>query len=130
MSIDVVADFLTIIRNGIIAGKRKVLVPHSVFKEKVLVVLKEEGYLSDFVSKEIKNKRYFEVSLKYYRGESVIHEIKRISKSSRRVYEKTKNITSVIGGLGVSVLSTSFGIMTDRQARQKGIGGEIVCHVW
>jgi small subunit ribosomal protein S8 len=130
MSIDVVANFLTIIRNGIIARKRKVYVPHSAFKEKVIVALKSEGYINDFVVKEIENKKNIEIFLKYYRGESVIHEITRISKPSRRVYEKSKSINSVIGGLGVSLLSTSYGIMADRQARQKGVGGEVICHVW
>lgn len=130
MSIDTVSDFLTIIRNGLSINKKSVVVPFSNFKIEIAKVLKDEGYIRDYKEQEIENKRYLAIFLKYVNGESVIHEIKRISRPGRRHYESTSEIEPVIGGLGISILTTSSGVMTDRQARKLGIGGEIVCNVW
>ena len=130
MSIDTLADFFTIIRNGLAVSKRKIVAPSSKMKENIAIVLKEEGYIKDFEIQEEKGKKRLVIFLKYFNGESVIHELKRISKSSRRCYERTNRITQVIGGLGVSIISTSSGIVTDRQAKKLGVGGEIIGYVW
>jgi len=131
MSIDTIGNFLTAIRNALLTSKRSVQVPFSKMNKAIADVLKEEGYIRDF--KKIDNDRsrsFMSISLKYVKGESVIHELKRVSVPSRRNYEGAKKITSVIGGLGVSILTTSSGVITDREARKRGIGGEVICHVW
>jgi small subunit ribosomal protein S8 len=130
MSIDTVSDFLTVIRNGLSVNKKSVIVPCSNFKIEIAKVLKEEGYIRDYNQQKIENKNFLVVFLKYVNGESVIHEIKRISRPGRRHYEAAKIIEPVIGGLGISILTTSSGVMTDRQAKKLGVGGEIVCNVW
>jgi len=94
-------------------------------------VLKDEGFIKEFKKSEDEDgKLSLTVFLKYVDGESAINEIKRISKPSRRQYQRSNNITKVVGGLGISILSTSSGIMTDLQARKKTVGGEVICHVW
>ena len=131
MSIDSIGNFLTEIRNALLVSKRSVEVPFSKMNKAISNVLKEEGYVRDF--KKVDGERDIQrliINLKYVKGESVIHELKRISKPSRRNYEGVKKITSVIGGLGISILTTSNGIITDREARKRGIGGEVICHVW
>ena len=131
MSIDVVGDFLTVIRNALMVYKRSVVVPSSNFKVSIAQVLKDEGFIRDFVIEDGENeKSLLKIFLKYVDGNSVINEITRISTPGRRHYEDSKNIKKVVGGLGVSIVSTSNGIMPDRQARKMGIGGEVVCHVW
>jgi small subunit ribosomal protein S8 len=98
----------------------------------VAQVLKEEGFIRDFkkIEGERNVKGILEISLKYVDGESVIHEIRRISRPGRRHYEDLKNMESVIGGLGVSILSTNAGIVTDKKAKKLSVGGEVLCHVW
>lgn len=130
MSIDTISDFLTIIRNGLGVNKKMVVVPLSSLKVEVTKVLKDEGYIRDYKEEEIDGKRFLTVFLKYVNGESVIHEIKRISTSGRRCYEGVKAIKPVIGGLGISILTTSAGVISDRQARKLGVGGEVICNVW
>lgn len=130
MSVDTIGDFLTILRNGILVGKRSVSVPCSRLKMDIAKLLKEEGFIKDFEKIEKDNKNYLTVALKYVSGECVIHEITRVSKPGRRYYERLNKLTPVIGGLGVSVLTTSAGVISDRQAKQLGVGGEIICHVW
>jgi small subunit ribosomal protein S8 len=130
MSFDSIGDFLTVIRNGLMVSKRFVTVPNSKFRVAISAVLKDEGYIKDFNVEKIDGKLAIKIFLKYVKGESVIHEIKRISKPSRRCYERLSKLTQVIGGLGTSILTTSSGIMTDRSARRLKIGGEVVCHVW
>lgn len=131
MSIDVIGDFLTVIRNALIVYKRSVVVPNSSFKVGIAQVLKNEGFIRDFAVEGNEGvKTSLRIFLKYIDGNPVINEITRISTPGRRHYEDSKNIKKVIGGLGVSILSTSNGIMPDRQAREMGIGGEIICHVW
>ena len=131
MSIDVIGNFLTVIRNALMVYKRSIVVPCSNEKIGIAEVLKNEGYIRGFKKTEDEDgKMYLTVSLKYVDGESAINELTRISKPGRRYYERARKITTVVGGLGVSVLSTSSGIMTDRQARKLLIGGEVICHVW
>ncbi|MBD3231540.1 30S ribosomal protein S8 [Candidatus Dependentiae bacterium] len=131
MSVDVIGDFLTVIRNALMVYKRFIVVPCSNFKLGIAKVLKDEGFIRDFAKEEdSQGKPRLKIFLKYVDGESVINEISRISKPGRRRYERGNNITKVVGGLGVSILSTSHGIITDKQARKMGIGGEVVCHIW
>ncbi len=131
MSIDIIGDFLTVIRNGIMASKRWVHMPHSKEKAGIAKVLLEQGYIRTFEqAKDAKDKDILRVQLKYVDGVSSIHEITRKSRPGRRAYESVDKLTKVVGGLGVSILSTNKGIITDRQARAFNVGGEVLCHVW
>lgn len=132
MSMDVIADFLTIIRNGLMVGKRFVSVSSSRMKVDMASVLKDEGYIKDYKIEKNQDMagEALVIFLKYVNGNPVVHELVRVSKPSRRIYEKLKNVTPVIGGLGISILSTNKGIMTDHKARGLGIGGEVLCHIW
>lgn len=127
---DTIGNFLTSIRNGIMASKRMVDVPFSNMKMEIANVLKEEGYVKDFQKIEVDSKPVIRLFLKYVNGESAINEIKRVSRPGRRVYEGVRNVKNVIGGLGISVISTNKGIVTDRRARELSCGGEVVCHIW
>lgn len=130
MSKDVIGDFLTIIRNGIARSKPYVVAPHSRIKHEMALLLKEEGFIRDVeligegVSRQIK------VQLKYNSGESVIHEIVRISTPSCRMYEGASQLRGVSGGFGIAILSTNKGIMTNKKARELSVGGEVLCTVW
>jgi len=128
---DPIADMLSRIRNAIIANHDKVKIPHSVIKSHIVGVLKEEGYIDKVeVSKNDKVRKFLILKLKYTEnGESAINEIKRVSKLSRRVYVDKHNIPRVKAGMGISVLSTSKGIITGVAARKHGIGGEVICTV-
>lgn len=131
MSVDSIGNFLTIIRNGVLTAKRSVSAPHSRMKHQIAKILKDEGFIRDFsIEEHENNSKTLTVHLKYINGESAIHEIIRISKPSRRVYEGVVKLRPVIGGLGVAILTTSKGIMTNKQARQEGVGGEVLCTVW
>ncbi|MFI4847242.1 MAG: 30S ribosomal protein S8 [Candidatus Makana argininalis] len=125
---DPISDMLTIIRNGQIAKKKKVYIPYSVFKKEIIKILYKEGFIKKYtIKKNIKT--FLKVKLKYFKGKSVIENIKRISKPSLRVYKKYKKLPKVIYGIGIAILSTSKGIMSDKTARKLMIGGEIICHV-
>ena len=130
MSIDFIGDFLTIVRNAIMVRKRRVETCSSRLRVAICQVLEKEGYVSSFSVKNKDGRDYLTVNLKYVGGESVIHEIKRRSKPSRRCYEGVKGIRPTIGGLGISILSTSAGVMTCVQAKKNRVGGEVICHVW
>lgn len=130
MSIDAIGNFLTIIRNGIATSKPFVVVPHSNMREQIAHLLLSEGFLRDVQVTEEQDKKKLKVYLKYVDGESVIHEIKRVSTPGRRMYTSVKTIKPVIGGLGVTILSTNKGIITHKQARTMLAGGEIICTVW
>ena len=131
MSMDVVGDFLTVIRNALMVYKRTITVPHSSLKADIAKVLKDEGFIKDFSKAQSdKGHAILNLSLKYVDGESAINGITRISKPGRRYYERSSKITPVVGGLGVSILTTSSGVITDQQARKLSVGGEIICHVW
>jgi small subunit ribosomal protein S8 len=130
MSIDTVGNFLTVIRNGLMVGKRSVIVQNSNLKQQIADVLKSEGYIKDYEVIRDETKAMLNVVLKYVNGEAVIHEIKRVSTPGRRHYERVNQLQSVIGGLGIAILSTSRGVMTDKQALELGVAGEVICHVW
>lgn len=125
---DPVADMFTRIRNGQSANKVAVKMPSSKLKVAIAKVLKDEGYIGDFaVSGDIKPE--LEITLKYFQGKSVIETIDRVSRPSLRIYKKRDELPKVMGGLGVAIVSTSKGLMTDRAARKVGIGGEIIGYV-
>jgi small subunit ribosomal protein S8 len=132
MSIDILGNFLTIIRNGIARSKPAVTLPYSKLKYDLALLLQEEGFIigvevaneNDIVNKQLK------IFLKYVNNESVIHEITRVSKPSRRIYAGVGHMKPVIGGLGVSVLTTNKGLLTDKTAKKMRVGGEIICTVW
>ena len=132
MSVDTISNFLTIIRNGISASKAAVVAPYSKMKAEMARILKDEGFIRDFEILEEPGVigKGLKVYLKYHNGESVIHEIKRISKSGRRKYKGAKKIDPVIGGLGLSIVSTNKGLMSHLQAKKLGVGGEVICAVW
>lgn len=131
MSVDSIGDFLTIIRNGILASKLSVVAPYSKIRHAIAMTLKEEGFIKDVsVIEEEHPKKSLKVVLKYVDGESVIHNIKRISRPGRRAYQGSAAIKPVIGGLGISILSTSKGVVSHQKAKQINVGGEILCTVW
>ena len=128
---DPVADFLTCIRNAIGAKHRKVDVPASNMKTELAKVLLRERFINNFKTIEDTRQGVLRLYLKYTNDEtSVITDLKRVSKPGRRVYVGKDRVPRVMGGLGISVLSTSRGLMTDREARDAGLGGEVVCQVW
>ncbi|MGI9463648.1 MAG: 30S ribosomal protein S8 [Aestuariivirgaceae bacterium] len=128
---DPVGDMLTRIRNAQQRGKNKVVSPASRLRERVLAVLQQEGFIRGFATTEmVGGKAELEIELKYFDGEPVIREIKRVSKPGRRVYASVESIPTVFNGLGVSILSTSKGVMSDTDARQNNVGGEVICTVF
>ena len=126
---DPIADFLTRIRNGQMAGKAEVAAPASRMKLALAKVLKEEGYIEDFAIAEQAEKPTVTVRLKYYQGRPVIERLERVSRPGLRVYKQRDDIPPVMNGLGVAIVSTSRGVMTDRKARSQGVGGEVLCYV-
>ncbi|RPG17639.1 MAG: 30S ribosomal protein S8 [Pelagibacteraceae bacterium TMED124] len=129
--VDPIGDMLTRIRNGQMRSLNVINVPFSNFRSKILNVLKSEGYIVDFKINEDENKRkQIMVNLKYYEGQPVIREIKRISKPGRRVYSRAGSIPRVHSGLGVAILSTSKGVMSDTDAIKNNLGGEIICRIF
>jgi small subunit ribosomal protein S8 len=126
---DPIADFLTRIRNGQASGKTEIDVPASKLKLAIAKVLKEEGYIEDYSSIVKDGKPTLAVQLKYYQGRPVIDRIERVSRPGLRVYKGKDELPSVLGGLGVAIVSTSKGVMTDREARAAGHGGEVLCIV-
>lgn len=127
---DPIADMLTVIRNGLMANKNSITVPHSVIKTGILKVLKAEGYISSFDVLDTKPAKSIKVGLKYGpHGEAVINEIRRVSTSGRRAYAGAKQIAPVLRGFGISILTTSKGVLSDREARKQKLGGEVLCIV-
>lgn len=124
---DPIADMLTRIRNGQKARKVSVTMPSSTAKLAVAKVLKDEGYVTDFSETADGAKKELTVELKYFEGQAVIEQVKRVSKPGLRIYRSKDELPKVLGGLGVAIVSTSAGVMSDRQAREKGIGGEVLC---
>jgi small subunit ribosomal protein S8 len=128
---DPVADFLTRVRNAIRAKQQKVDVPASKLKLEIARILKEEGYISNFKATEENGQKLLRVYLKYGNGnEAAISNLNRISKPGCRVYVGRTEIPRVLGGLGINILTTPKGVMTGRDARKSGVGGEILCEVW
>ena len=126
---DPIADLLTRIRNAQMVSKATVSVPSSKVKVAIAQVLKDEGYIDDFAVRENSGKPQLEISLKYYAGRPVIEKIERVSRPGLRIYKPSRDIPTVMNGLGVAIVSTSKGVMTDRKARGLGVGGEVLCIV-
>lgn len=127
---DPIADMLTRIRNGQKVGLASVAMPHSGKKESIAKVLKDEGYIAGFAVNDAgSNKRELTVELKYFEGRPVIDEIRRVSRSGLRIYRGKDALPRIQGGLGISIVSTPEGVMSDREARARGHGGEVICIV-
>lgn len=126
---DPVSDMLTRIRNAQAADKVSVTMPSSKLKVAIAAVLKDEGYIDDFAVRENAGKPQLDVSLKYYAGRPVIERIERVSRPGLRQYRGTKDLPKVLNGLGVAIVSTPQGVMTDKKARAAGVGGEVLCIV-
>jgi small subunit ribosomal protein S8 len=126
---DPIADMLTRIRNAQMVNKLTVSMPASKVKGAIANVLKEEGYIEDFAVQANDGKPTLNISLKYYAGRPVIEKIERVSKPGLRVYKGSENLPRVMNGLGVAIVSTSKGVMTERKAQAAGIGGEVLCVV-
>ena len=129
MMTDPIADLLTRIRNGQRAGKVSVSMPASKLKQSIARVLQEEGYITGFAVQDEGGKPVMSVELKYYDGQPVIDTLKRISRPGLRIYKANDELPKVQGGLGVAIVSTSKGVMSDRAARAAGEGGEVLCYV-
>ena len=128
---DPLGDMLTRIRNGQRARKNQIVSPASKLRNNVLGVLKREGYIRDFSQRELRpGISEIEIQLKYHDGEPVIHEISRVSKPGRRIYSKIKDLQRVYNGLGIAILSTPRGVLSDNEARNQNVGGEILCQVF
>ena len=128
---DPISDMITRIRNAQLRTLNTVSIPNSKFRAKILDVLKEEGYISNYKpSSNEKNNKFLLVNLKYNNGIPVIREIARVSRPGRRIYTKAESIPKIQNGMGIAIVSTSMGIMSDNDARSKNIGGEIICKVF
>ena len=127
---DPIADMLTRIRNAQLAEKASVSMPSSKLKVAIAAVLKDEGYVEDFAVRQSEgNKTNLDIALKYYAGRPVIERIERVSKPGLRIYKGCEDIPRVMNGLGVAIVTTPKGVMTDRKARATGVGGEVLCYV-
>ncbi len=126
---DPIADMLTRIRNAQSVAKSAVTMPSSKLKVAIAQVLKDEGYIDGFAIRENEGKPELEVALKYYAGRPVIERIERVSRPGLRIYKGRDAIPQVMNGLGVAIVTTPKGVMTDRKARQTGVGGEVLCYV-
>jgi len=131
MQTDPVGDMLTVVRNGYTAGKKVITISHSGLKEDVLNILKDEGYIEDVEIVAKQDRSMIMATLRYVEQKKpALERIRRVSKPGRRVYVQNKKIPFVRNGYGVSIISTSRGVMTDRKAREQGVGGEIICELW
>ena len=131
MQTDPIADFLTRIRNAAAAKHQRVDVPVSKLKTEIARILKEEGYISNFKATEEEGHKILRVYLKYANNnEAVISNVNRVSRPGCRVYVRRTEIPRVLGGMGINILTTPRGVMTGRQARKQGLGGELLCEVW
>lgn len=126
---DPIADMLTRIRNAQVVQKTMVAMPSSKVKVAIANVLKDEGYIEDFAVAEASGKSELKIGLKYYAGRPVIERLERVSRPGLRVYKGKDDIPNVMNGLGVAIVSTPKGVMTDRKARATGVGGEVICYV-
>ncbi len=126
---DPIADMLTRIRNGQSADKVSVSMPASKFKQSIANVLKEEGYIEDWRVEGDGSKKQLTIDLKYYMGAPVIGKIKKVSRPGLPIFKSVEELPQVIGGMGIAIISTSKGVMTDRAARENGHGGEVICTV-
>ena len=127
---DPIADLFTRIRNALMARHEKLDVPNSNIKTRIAEILKEEGFIRTFKAVQDNKQGILRLYLKYKNEEPVIHGIKRISKPGRRAYVQKNSVPKVLNGLGMAIISTSSGVMTDQSAREKGVGGEVLGYVW
>ena len=128
---DPIGDMFSRIRNGQMRSLNSIEIPSSNFRQNILKILKNEGYINDyFIEKSENNKINLRINLKYYEGDPVIKEIKRVSKPGRRIYSRATSIPKVMNGLGLAILSTPKGVMSDTEARKNNVGGEIICRVF
>jgi small subunit ribosomal protein S8 len=131
MNTDPIADMLTRIRNAGMADHASVEMPCSKLKVELAKVLKSEGYIADFSMKEVDKFKVLSVIIKYNEsGKPLIGKLKRVSKPGLRIYMKAKKLPKILGGLGIAIVSTSKGLLTDRRARKENVGGEVLCYVW
>jgi len=126
---DPIADMLTRIRNAQVVHKTEVAMPSSKVKVAIANVLKDEGYIEDYAVKEAAGKAELKIALKYYAGRPVIERLERVSRPGLRIYKGKGDIPNVMNGLGVAIVTTPNGVMTDRKARATGVGGEVICYV-
>ena len=128
---DLIADQLTVIRNAIMVGKKDVIVKKSGTLEGIIEIVKREGFIDNYKVIDDNKQGKIKVYLKYDEsGKPVMESLKRISTSGRREYVPSKKVKSVMGGVGIAILSTSKGLMTDKEAREQGVGGEVLCQIW
>ena len=128
---DPIGDMFSRIRNGQMRSLDSIEIPSSNFRKNILEILKNEGYIKNYyIEKSENNKINLKINLKYYEGDPVIKEIKRISKPGRRVYSRANSIPRVMNGLGFAILSTPKGVMTDSEARKNNVGGEVICRIF
>jgi len=128
---DPISDMLTRVRNGAAAGHTTVDIPHSRLKAEIARILKREGFITDYSIEQVETRSYLRLNLKYGRGEKVvIRGLSRVSKPGLRKYVGSTEIPKVFGGIGMAILSTSRGLLTDREARRSKLGGEVICYVW
>ncbi len=127
---DPIADMLTRIRNALAVEKKSVIMPSSRMKRAIAEVMKSEGYIHDYSVRDEDGKSELKIDLKYYQGKPVIEMLKRVSRPGLRTYTGKSDLPSVNGGLGVAIVSTPKGLMSDRAARAAGVGGEVVCYVY
>ena len=127
---DPIADFFTRIRNSLMARHNSVEIPNSKIKSRIAEILKEEGFIKDFRVAKDNKQGVLKIRLKYLNEEPVIRGIKRISRPGRRNYVSARKISKVLNGLGMAIITTSSGVFTDRGCREKGIGGEVLGHIW
>ncbi len=127
---DPIADMLTRIRNSLLMAQDEVFVPFSKMKLQIAQILKSEGYIVDVEKQEGPSGEKLRLQLKYDSGAPVISNLERISKPGRRVYVKRNELPQVLSGMGIAIVSTSQGVMTDKEARQQKLGGEVICNIW
>lgn len=125
-----IADMFTAIRNALLIGKEEIVVPSSKFKIKILEILKEEKYISDYKTKKTKNKGFINISLKYIDKKPAITKIKSISSPGLRVYTNSKKIPRPLQGMGLAIISTPIGVMSGRKAYKRNLGGEVICEIY
>ena len=130
MMTDPIADLFTRVRNGLMAQHNAVEMPNSKMKTRIAAILKEEGFIKNFRVRKDDKQGVLKLYLKYHNGDSAIRGIRRISKPGRRTYVSARSIPRVLSGLGIAIITTSSGVMTDQLCREKGVGGEVLGHIW